>query len=73
MSAVTADVRCPECRDLFVPENGVLPRHFIDPHGDDSAPECIGSGVEPTDPSGQLRAIRNERERRKMPQGREWS
>jgi hypothetical protein len=33
---------------------------------EDTAPEL-------SDPSGQLRAIRNERERRKMPQDREWS
>ena len=73
MSAVAAGVRCPECHDLFAAENGVVPTHHVDPYGDDSAPECIGSGVEPTDPSGQLRAIRNERERRKIPQDREWS
>lgn len=76
MSAVAVGVRCPECRDLFVAENGVLPRHHVDPHGDDGAPECIGSGVEPvpTDPhAGQLWANELLRRQRQVPTDREWS
>lgn len=38
-------VRCPACRDLFVPEDRRLPTHYLDPHGDDSAPKCEGSGI----------------------------
>lgn len=33
-----SSIRCPVCRDLFVPENGKVPRHFLDEL-------CAGSGA----------------------------
>lgn len=35
--------RCPYCRDLFVPENGLLPTHFLDLY--QGTVECDGSGT----------------------------
>lgn len=36
-------VRCPDCRDLFIPEGGKLPVHFLDTF--DGTECCSGSGV----------------------------
>jgi hypothetical protein len=34
-------IRCPVCRDLFVPEKGKVPQHFLDEL-------CAGSGATAT-------------------------
>jgi hypothetical protein len=34
-------VRCPYCHDLYVPENGTIPTHFLDTF--DGQPRCEGS------------------------------
>jgi hypothetical protein len=36
-------MRCPWCGDLFMPEDGVMPTHYLD---SDEVDRCGGSGLD---------------------------